>query len=114
MEIKKSSVPTNTVTRNMPELDAQTGNVYESVVVISRRANQIGSEIKQELTKKLAEFSSSTDSLEETFENREQIEISKYYERMPKPTLIATEEFLEGKVFFREKSEEDSMPAVIE
>lgn len=106
MEVKKSSVPNNTVTRNLPELDTNTGNIYESVVIISKRANQIGSEIKQELSKKLADFSSSNDSLEETFENREQIEISKYYERMPKPTLIATEEFLEGKVYFRNKSEE--------
>ena len=114
MEVKKNSIPTNTVTRNIPELDAQTGNIYESVVVIGKRANQIGSEIKQELTKKLADFSSSTDSLEETFENREQIEISKYYERMPKPTLVATEEFLEGKVYFREKDEEDAVIGIIE
>ena len=114
MEVKKSSVPANTVTRNIPDLDAQTGNIYESVVIIGKRANQIGGEIKQELTKKLADFSSSTDSLEETFENREQIEISKYYERMPKPTLIATEEFLEGKVYFREKEEDDAMIGVIE
>ncbi len=105
MEIRKNNVPTNTVTRNLPELDGLTGNIYESIVIISRRANQIGSEIKQELTKKLADFSSTSDSLEETFENREQIEISKYYERMPKPSLIATEEFLEGKIYFRDKSE---------
>jgi DNA-directed RNA polymerase subunit K/omega len=110
MEVKKNSVPGNTVTRNIPDLDTQTGNIYESVVIIGKRANQISSEIKQELTRKLADFSSSTDSLEETFENREQIEISKYYERIPKPTLIATEEFLEGKVFFREKEEEEKRP----
>ena len=109
MEVKKNQVPGNTVTRNMPELDAQTGNIYESVVIIGKRANQIAAEVKQELTKKLADFSTTTDSLEETFENREQIEISKYYERMPKPTLVATEEFLEGKVYFREKEEEDAM-----
>ncbi|MDR0954894.1 MAG: DNA-directed RNA polymerase subunit omega, partial [Rikenellaceae bacterium] len=87
---------------------------YESVVVIARRANQISSEIKQELTKKLAEFSTVTDSLEETFENREQIEISKYYERMPKSTLVATEEFLEGKIYFREKDEQDEMAALVD
>lgn len=114
MEMKKASVPNNTVTRNIPDLDNQTGNIYESVVIIGKRANQIAGEIKQELTRKLAEFSSTTDSLEETFENREQIEISKYYERMPKPTLVATEEFLDGQIYFREKTEEDSMPAVIE
>lgn len=101
MEIKKI-VPNNTVTRKLTDIDRQTGNVYESVAIISRRANQISAETKQELTRKLAEFSSSSDTLEETFENREQIEISRYYERLPKPTLIATEEFLEGKVYFRE------------
>ncbi len=106
MEVKKNAVPTNTVTRNLTDLDAQTGNIYESVAVISRRANQVSNEVKQELSKKLAEFSTTNDSLEETFENREQIEISKYYERMPKATLVATEEFLEGKVYFRHKDEE--------
>ena len=114
MEAKKTGVSTNTVTRNIPELDGQTGNIYESVVIIGKRANQISSEIKQELNRKLTDFSTTTDSLEETFENREQIEISKYYERMPKPTLIATEEFLEGKVYFREKDEEDGVVGVIE
>ena len=101
MEIKKSNIPNNTVTRKLVDIDRQTGNIYESVVIISRRANQISSAIKQELTRKLADFSSTTDSLEETFENREQIEISRYYERMPKPSLIATEEFLDGKIYFR-------------
>jgi DNA-directed RNA polymerase subunit K/omega len=105
METKKNIVPANTVTRNLPDIDARTGNIYESVVIIGRRADQISSEIKQELTRKLADFSTSTDSLEETFENREQIEISKFYERMPKSTLIATEEFLEGNVYYREKDE---------
>ena len=94
MDIKKNNVPNNTVTRKLTDIDAQTGNIYESVVVISRRANQIATQLKQELNRKLADFSSTTDTLEETFENREQIEISRYYERLPKPTLIATEEFL--------------------
>ncbi len=114
MDVKKTGVPTNTVTRNMPELDAKTGNIYESVMIIAKRANQIGSEVKQELSRKLADFSTVTDSLEETFENREQIEVSKYYERMPKPSLVATEEFLDGKIYFREKNEEDERPAVVE
>lgn len=100
METKKV-VPNNTVTRKLTDIDAQTGNVYESVVIISKRANQISGEVKQELNRKLADFSSTTDSLEETFENREQIEISRYYERLPKPSLVATEEFLEGEVYFR-------------
>ncbi len=107
MEIKKSNVPNNTVTRKLTDLDQETGNIYESVVIISRRANQISSALKQELTRKLADFSTSTDSLEETFENREQIEISRYYERMPKPTLIATEEFLEGKIYYRNPDAEE-------
>lgn len=102
MEIKKN-VPNNTVTRKLTDIDAPTGNVYESVTIIAKRANQIATELKQELNRKLQDFSSSTDSLEETFENREQIEISKYYERIPKPVLIATEEFLDGEVVFEEK-----------
>ena len=102
MELKKSSIPTNTVTRKLTDLDAPTGNIYESVVIIARRANQISSEIKQELTRKLADFSSVNDSLEETFENREQIEISRYYERLPKPVIIATEEFLDHELLFKE------------
>lgn len=111
MEAKKVNIPTNTQTRKLTDLDAQTDNIYESVVVISKRANQIASETKQELTRKLADFSSSNDSLEETFENREQIEISRYYERMPKPTIVATEEFLEGKVYYRENKPEEAAPA---
>lgn len=97
----KPSIPTTTITRDVRKLDAATGNIYESIVIISKRANQISSGIKEELNGKLSEFATSTDNLEEVFENREQIEISKYYERLPKPTLIATEEFLEGKVYFR-------------
>ncbi len=107
METKKSNIPNNTITRKLTDLDAPTGNIYESVVIIARRANQIAADLKQELTRKLADFSSTNDSLEETFENREQIEISRYYERMPKPTIIATEEFLEGKVYFRENKPEE-------
>ncbi len=99
MEQKKNR--NNTTTRRLTDLDAQTGNIYESVAVISRRANQIASETKQELARKLSEFQTTNDTLEETFENREQIEISRHYERLPKPSLLATEEFLEGKVYFR-------------
>ena len=106
MDIKKNNVPNNTVTRKLTDIDAQTGNIYESVVVISRRANHKATHLKQELNRKLADFSSTTDTLEETFENREQIEISRYYERLPKPTLIATEEFLEGEVYFRNATPE--------
>ena len=97
MEIKKN-VPNNTITRKLVDLDSPTGNIYESINIIARRANQIATE----LNRKLADFSTPTDSaVEETFENREQIEISRYYERLPKPAIIATEEFLDGEVYFR-------------
>ncbi len=102
MELKKSNIPNNTVTRKLVDIDAPTGNVYESLAIIAKRANQIASEMKQELVSKLEDFSTTQDSLEETFENREQIEISRYYERLPKPVIIATEEFLDGEVYFRE------------
>ena len=101
----KSEV-TTTVTRNIPDFDRKTGNIYESLVVISKRANQIASEMKEELNSKLSEFNSSTDNLEEVFENREQIEISRHYERMPNPALVATKEFLEGDIYFREPESE--------
>ena len=104
MEIKKST-PTNTVTRKLVDLDKETGNIYETVNIIARRANQISTELKAELTRKVADFSSPTDTMEETFENREQIEISRYYERLPKPVLIATEEFLDDELFFKENKE---------
>lgn len=104
MDIKKN-IPNNTVSRKLDALDAPTGNIYESVAIIAKRANQISTDIKKELMRKLDDFSSSTDSLEETFENREQIEISRYYERLPKPTIIATEEFLDDEVYFREGGE---------
>ena len=101
MEIKKN-VPSNTVTRKLVDLDAPTGNIYESINIIARRANQIATELKTELNRKLADFSAPSDNaVEETFEIREQIEISRYSERLPKPALIATEEFLEGDVYFR-------------
>ena len=102
MEIKKN-VPNNTITRKLVDLDSPTGNIYESINIIARRANQIASELKTELNRKLADFSAPTDNaVEETFENREQIEISRYYERLPKPAIIATEEFLDGEIFYRE------------
>lgn len=109
MDYKKSNAPTNTVTRDVMNLCDQTGNIYESVAIIGKRANQIGADIKAELSKKLNEFATRGDNLEETFENREQIEISRFYERMPKPTLIATQEFVEGKVYFRNPSRESDL-----
>jgi len=96
-----ATVPASIVTRNVADFAKDTGNVYEAISIISKRANQISVKIKEELNSKLAEFATTVDNLEEVFENREQIEISKYYERMPKPTNLAVEEFLEGKVMFR-------------
>ncbi len=100
MEISKQT-PTNTVTRDLSKLAEPTGNIYESVVIIAKRSNQIAAEIKQELKQKLEEFSNYADTLEETFENREQIEISKYYEKLPKATLIAVQEFEDDKIQVR-------------
>ncbi|MBC7571357.1 MAG: DNA-directed RNA polymerase subunit omega [Spirosoma sp.] len=96
------------ITRNGAQLAAPTGNIYESVSIISKRARQISVKNKEELSNKLSEFVSAVDNLEEVFENREQIEISKFYERMPKPTSIATDEFLEGKVYWRMNEEAEA------
>jgi len=89
------------VTRDIDKLAAPTENIYQSVAVISKRARQLSTKIREELSGKLAEFASTVDNLEEVFENREQIEISKFYERMPKPSTVATEEFLEGEIRYR-------------
>ena len=107
MDYKKSKAPVKTVTRNIMDLCKGTDNIYESVTIIGKRANQISAEIKQDLSKKLAEFASYNDSLEEVFENREQIEISRYYEKLPKPTLLATEEFINGNVYYRDPSKDN-------
>ncbi len=104
MDLTSTAIPNNTVTRTLSELDASTGNIYQSINVIAARANQINAEIKTELNNRLSEFSFAADNLEETFENREQIEISRYYERLPKPSLIATQEFLQDKVGYRERT----------
>ena len=107
MDYKKSKAPVNTVTRDIMSLCDETDNIYESVAIISKRANQIGVEIKQDLSKKLAEFASYNDSLDEVLENREQIEISRYYEKLPKPTLLATQEFVDGDVYWRDPSKDE-------
>ncbi len=95
-----------TVTRDLLQYEKGTGNIYESLVVIAKRANHISSELKEELQNKLSEFTASTDNLEEVFENREQIEISKFYERLPKPVLIALQEYLDGKIYHRNPAKE--------
>ena len=106
MDYKKIKAPTNTVTRNILDLCKDTGNIYESVAIMSKRANQISAEMKQDLSTKLQEFASYNDSLDEVFENREQIEISRYYEKLPKPTLLATQEFIDDKLYWRNPLEE--------
>ena len=109
MDYRKTTAPTNTVTRDMIKLchDNQ-DNVYETVMVIAKRANQISNEMKQDLEKKLEEFTNLSDNLEEVFENHEQIEISRSYEKMPNPTLIATQEYLEDKIYYKNPSREKS------
>lgn len=106
MDYKKSKTPVNTVTRNIMDLCKETGNIYESVAIIAKRSNQISVQVKDDLSKKLAEFASYNDSLEEVFENREQIEISRYYEKLPKPTLLATQEFIDGSIYWREPQQQ--------
>ena len=102
----KAGVSNTTITRDLRELDAKTNNIYESLVIMAKRANQISNNIKEELHQKLSEFASSNDNLEEVFENREQIEISKHYEKLPKPSLIAVQEFLEDKIYYRNPTKE--------
>jgi DNA-directed RNA polymerase subunit K/omega len=108
MDYKKSKAPVTTMTRDLSELDAETGSIYEAIMIVARRANQISVAMKDELSRKLEEFAYYTDNLEEVFENREQIEISKFYERLPKPTLIALEEFHENEIYYRNPSKLES------
>lgn len=101
MNFKNSTAERSTVTRDTVDMEKETGNIYESIVAISKRSNQISVELKEELTQKLQEFASTTDNLEEIFENREQIEISKFYEKLPKPVAMAMQELLEDKIYVR-------------
>ena len=102
----KPAVASSTVTRDLRELDVKTDNIYESLVIMSKRANQISNNIKEELHQKLSEFATANDNLEEVFENREQIEISKHYEKLPKPSLVAVQEFLDNKIYYRNPAKE--------
>ena len=106
MSIKNTTWEKTTVTRDTIRIEEKTGNIYQSLVAISKRANQISAETKEELTQKLQEFATSTDNLEEIFENREQIEISKHYEKMPKATAIATQELLDDKIYMRKPEDQ--------
>ncbi len=107
MDYKKTKAAMTTVPRDLDILERETGNVYESVMILAKRANQISSEIKEELNGKLQEFASFSDNLEEVFENREQIEISKFYERLPKSTLISFEEWKDDEIYHRNPAREN-------
>ena len=106
MDFKKIKTETTVVTRQKDQFYKGTGNIYETVAILTKRANQIASEMKEELNKKIEEFATNNDSLEEVFENREQSEIAKFYERLPKPTLIAIHEFLNDEIYFRNPNKE--------
>jgi len=105
LNYKNTNAEKTTVTRDLEKIAKKSGNIYKSLITIAKRSNQISSEMREELTKKLAEFASTTDNLEEIFENREQIEISKFYESLPKPVAIAIQEYLEDKVYVRDANE---------
>ena len=109
MDYKNTNAPKNTITRDMNHLVEPVGNVYETVAIIAKRANQISNGLKKELDAKLQDFSVPQDSLEETFENKEQIEISRSYEKLPKPTLLATQEFLEGNLIYKGSNKDEAL-----
>ena len=108
MDLKKVNAPVNTETYNRNELDAPTGNIYQAISVIAKRAEQINTQIRKELIEKLEEFATYNDSLEEVFENKEQIEVSKFYERLPKPHALAVQEWLNDKVYYRNIEDDDT------
>ena len=110
MDYKKTNAARTTISRDIPELAEKfDGNIYELITILKKRANQIGVEIKEELIAKLDEFATPSDTLEEVFENQEQTEISRFYERLPKPTLIAIQEILEDKIYIREQLKEEDI-----
>jgi DNA-directed RNA polymerase subunit K/omega len=109
MDYKKSTASVNTETRDIMEMAEPVGNVYEMVMIISKRANQIAVEMKRDLDAKLQEFASYSDNLEEVFENHEQIEISRFYEKLPKPTLLAIQEWIDGEIYYRNPAKEKEL-----
>jgi DNA-directed RNA polymerase subunit K/omega len=106
MDYKKMQADKTTRTHNINEIDAATDNIYEALTIVAKRAEQINDDTREELHAKLQEFASSTESLEEIFENKEQIEVSRFYESLPKPTALALQEWLENKTYFRREEEE--------
>jgi DNA-directed RNA polymerase subunit K/omega len=105
MDYKNTKAATTTITYDKTKIEAPTNNIYEAITIIAKRAQQINGDLKSELIEKLEEFATYTDSLDEVFENKEQIEVSKFYEKLPKPTAIAIEEWLKGKVYYRNPEE---------
>ncbi len=112
MDVKKYRTTTSVVTRNISEFDNQTGNIYETIAMLSKRSNQISSELKRELVRKIEDFSTINDTMDDVFENKEQIEIVKYYEKLPKPVLIAIQEYLNDELYYRNPEKEKRMPIV--
>jgi DNA-directed RNA polymerase subunit K/omega len=104
MDLKKTTAPVNTITYNRAVIEEQTGNIYEAITIMAKRATQINTEIKKELIEKLEEFATYNDSLEEIFENKEQIEVSKFYEKLPKPHALAVQEWSDGKIYHKDVS----------
>ena len=109
IDYKKTKAPKTTITRDINELTEKVGNIYETVAIIGKRSNQISSALKKELDAKLQDFSIPQDSIEETFENKEQIEISRSYEQLPKPTLMATQEFIDEELIYRSGNRDDAL-----
>ena len=105
MDYKNTKAPSTTVTYDKNKIEAPTGNIYEGITIIAKRADQISIDLKNELVEKLEEFATYTDSLDEVFENKEQIEVSKFYEKLPKPTALAVQEWLDGKIYYRNPEE---------
>lgn len=101
VDLKKSNAPLTTITRDIRQIDTKTGNIYEAIMIIAARATQIGVDLKKELNEKLDEFAANAENLEEVFENKEQIEFSRFYEKLPKPTAIAVQEWLDDRIYFR-------------
>ena len=106
MDLKKTNAPVSTITYNRNEVDATTNNIYEAISVIARRSEQINTDIRRELVDKLEEFATYNDSLEEIFENKEQIEVSKFYEKLPKPHSLAVQECLNDKIYYRNTADD--------
>ena len=114
MDLKKSNAPLTTITRDVSEIDVRTGNVYEAIMIIAKRATQVSVDLKKELNDKLDEFAANAENLEEVFENKEQIEVSRFYEKLPKPTAIAVQEWMEDRLYYRKGGKKGDFQNVAE